>query len=72
MRKTTSFYTRAAILLTGAPNAMITSLHILLTYMCTMSCEHCFVCYRDVNRSIRSPGCITGMQNMELPLQNNR
>ena len=23
---------------------MITQIHLLLTYMCTLECEHCFVC----------------------------
>lgn len=28
----------------GAGAAKITQIHILLTYMCTLDCEHCFVC----------------------------
>jgi hypothetical protein len=38
---------------------MITSLHILLTYMCNMSCEHCFVCSSPYAEGTFTPSQIT-------------
>jgi hypothetical protein len=36
-------------------------LHILLTYMCTMSCEHCFVCSSPQSKGTFTPSQITAL-----------
>ncbi len=38
---------------------MITQVHILTTYMCTMSCEHCFVCSSPYSEGTFTPSQIT-------------
>ena len=38
---------------------MITQVHIIITYMCTMSCEHCFVCSSPQSEGTFTPGQIT-------------
>jgi len=40
---------------------MITQLHILITYMCTMSCEHCFVCSSPQSKGTFTPSQITAL-----------
>lgn len=40
---------------------MITQVHILTTYMCTMSCEHCFVCSSPGSEGTFTPGQITAV-----------
>jgi hypothetical protein len=37
---------------------MITQVHILTTYMCTMSCEHCFVCSSPYSEGTFTPSQI--------------
>jgi len=38
---------------------MITQVHILTTYMCTMSCEHCFVCSNPSSQGTFTPSQIS-------------
>lgn len=38
---------------------MITQIHILTTYMCTMSCEHCFICSSSYAEGTFTPSQIT-------------
>jgi hypothetical protein len=40
---------------------MITQVHILTTYMCTMSCEHCFVCSSPNSQGTYTPSQITAL-----------
>jgi hypothetical protein len=40
---------------------MITQVHIITTYMCTMSCEHCFVCSSPQSEGTFTPGQITAL-----------
>ncbi|HNO09126.1 MAG TPA: 4Fe-4S cluster-binding domain-containing protein, partial [Methanoregulaceae archaeon] len=40
---------------------MITQIHILTTYMCTMSCEHCFVCSSPYAEGTFTPGQISAV-----------
>ena len=40
---------------------MITQVHILTTYMCTMSCEHCFVCSSPQSEGTFTPSQITAL-----------
>lgn len=40
---------------------MITQIHFLLTYMCTLACEHCFVCSSPSAEGTFSPGQIAAV-----------
>jgi hypothetical protein len=40
---------------------MITQVHVLLTYMCTLECEHCFVCSSPAAEGTFTPGQIGGV-----------
>jgi len=40
---------------------MITQIHILTTYMCTMSCEHCFVCSSPYAQGTFTPSAISAL-----------
>jgi MoaA/NifB/PqqE/SkfB family radical SAM enzyme len=40
---------------------MITQIHILTTYMCTMSCEHCFVCSSPQSEGTFTPSQISAL-----------
>lgn len=40
---------------------MITQLHFLLTYMCTLTCEHCFVCSSPSAEGTFTPGRIAAV-----------
>ena len=40
---------------------MITQIHFLLTYMCTLTCEHCFVCSSPSAEGTFSPGKIAAV-----------
>lgn len=52
---------RRYFMIYGVFNAMITQVHILLTYMCTMSCDHCFVCSSPYSEGTFTPGQITAL-----------
>lgn len=40
---------------------MITQVHIILTYMCTLECEHCFVCSSPSSDGTFTPGQIAAV-----------
>jgi len=40
---------------------MITQIHILTTYMCTMTCEHCFVCSSPYAKGTFTPSQISAL-----------
>jgi len=40
---------------------MITQVHFLLTYMCTLECEHCFVCSSPFSEGTFTPGQIAAV-----------
>jgi MoaA/NifB/PqqE/SkfB family radical SAM enzyme len=40
---------------------MITQVHFLLTYMCTLECEHCFVCSSPSSEGTFTPGQIAAV-----------
>jgi hypothetical protein len=40
---------------------MIRQVHILTTYMCTMSCEHCFVCSSPNSQGTFTPSQVSAL-----------
>jgi hypothetical protein len=47
---------------------MITQLHFILTYMCTLECEHCFVCSSPAAEGTFTPDKIAGVLDQALRL----
>ena len=45
----------------GNPIVSITQVHILITYMCTLDCEHCFVCSSPSSQGTVTPTQITAI-----------
>jgi len=45
----------------GNSGAGITQVHIIATYMCTLSCEHCFVCSSPESQGTITPSQVTAL-----------
>jgi hypothetical protein len=48
---------------------MITQVHIILTYMCTLECEHCFVCSSPAAEGTFTPGQIADILDQSARLK---
>jgi hypothetical protein len=47
---------------------MVTQVHFILTYMCTLECEHCFVCSSPAAEGTFTPGQVTRVLDQALRL----